>query len=89
MFCSCTKPPPAHCPAHHTRSVLWWCVHALTLFCCPVSGHVLEEPVINKNTGQIFEKRLIEKSIQVLHVESGAADSLCRVSLPGLRRCYR
>ena len=34
--------------------------------CAAVSGHVPEEPVINKTTGHIYEKRLIEKTIQVL-----------------------
>ena len=33
--------------------------------CCAVSGHVPEQPVINKSTGSIYEKRLIEKSVQV------------------------
>jgi hypothetical protein len=30
-----------------------------------VSGTVPEEPVINRSNGQLFEKRLIEKHVQV------------------------
>jgi hypothetical protein len=31
-----------------------------------VSGTVPEEPVVNRSNGQLYEKRLIEKHVQVL-----------------------
>ena len=33
--------------------------------CCAVSGSVPEEPVVNRNNGQLFEKRLVEKHVKV------------------------
>lgn len=30
-----------------------------------VSGTVPEEPVVNRNNGQLFEKRLVEKHVKV------------------------
>lgn len=37
----------------------------LTLCLPAVSGTVPEEPVINRNSGLLFEKRLVEKHVQV------------------------
>lgn len=35
---------------------------------CAISGNVPEQPVVNKKTGHLFEKKLVEKYIQ----ETGA-----------------
>ena len=36
-----------------------------SVVCCAVSGSVPEEPVVNRNNGQLFEKRLVEKHVKV------------------------
>ena len=36
-----------------------------SIVCCAVSGSVPEEPVVNRNNGQLFEKRLVEKHVKV------------------------
>ena len=36
------------------------------LICPAVSGGVPEEPVVDKNTGHLYEKRLVHKYVQVI-----------------------
>lgn len=33
---------------------------------CALSGNPLEEPVVSKKTGHVFEKRVIEKHIEAI-----------------------
>ena len=57
-----------HAPAPAMRALMRLAKPSLLLLTrCPnaVSGTVPEEPVINKNSGLLFEKRLVEKHVQV------------------------
>ena len=51
-----------------------------SIVCCAVSGSVPEEPVVNRNNGQLFEKRLVEKHLKVNFLSSAP---IC-TSTPGL-----
>ena len=52
----------------HTSSVSkhGMLVDEVALMSRAVSGTVPEEPVVNRNNGQLFEKRLVEKAVKVI-----------------------